>query len=112
MGVPGAAAAAAGAPAAAASAAAPAQVFQRGQTTFNRRFFETKLAGFLRMVPSESEKNMLLHVKSARGEHVASRISRVTPDELYLQVVKGGASTDVMIPFSEISEVQIRHKEA
>src|SRR5205085_948063 len=30
----------------------PPTVYQRGHTTFNRRFFETKLSGFMRIVPS------------------------------------------------------------
>ena len=99
----------AAAEAAAAAAAEPKVViFARGQTTFNRRFFETKFAGFLRMVPGEAEKNKLLYIKSARGEHVGARLSRIDPNELYLQVKEGVATADVMIPFHEIYEVQIR----
>src|SRR4030095_4385547 len=75
--------------------------YQRGQTTFNRRFFETKFAGFLRMIPGEAERNKVIYVKSARGEHVGSRISRIQPNEICLQVMKGGAAADVLIPFSE-----------
>lgn len=90
----------------------PPTIYQRGPTTFNRRFFETKMAGFLRVVPSEAEKDMLIHVKSSRGEYVGHRISRVMPNELYLQVSKGGTSSDVILPFNEISEVQVRHKDA
>ena len=78
---------------------------------FNRRFFETKLAGFLRMVPGEAERDMVIHVKSARGEHVAQRLSKVLPNELCLQVMKAGASSEVAIPYSEIYEIQIRHKD-
>lgn len=89
----------------------PPMVYQRGAFTFNRRFFETKLAGFLRMVPSDEEKDMVVCIKSARGEHVGARISRIMPNELYLQVTKSGASSDVLIPFGEISEVQVRHKD-
>ena len=89
----------------------PPTVYQRGVTTFNRRFFETKFAGFLRMVPGEAEKDMVIHVKSARGEHAGQRIARIQPNELYLQVTKGGASSEVMIPYTEISEVQVRHKD-
>jgi hypothetical protein len=104
------------APAASAATAAPRLpppvVFQRGQTTFNRRFFETKLSGFLRIVPSEAEKDMVIRIRSARGEHTGNRISRIMPNELFLQVTKGGASADVVIPFTEIQEVQIRHKDA
>jgi hypothetical protein len=95
-----------------AAAQAPPQIYQRGQFTFNRRFFETKLAGFLRMVPSEAEKDMVLHVKSSRGEHAATRIARITPNDVAFQVTKGGASAEVIIPFNEINEVRVQHREA
>ena len=90
----------------------PPTIYQRGHITFNRRFFETKLAGFLRVVPSEAEKDMVILIKSARGEYVGQRISRVMPNEIYLQVNKGGGSSDVILPFNEITEVQVRHKDA
>lgn len=86
-------------------------VYQRGQFVFNRRFFETKLNGFLRPVPGEAEKDMVIFVRSARGEYVAPRLTKVTPTELVLQIRKGEATTDVPIPFPEIIEVQIRHKD-
>ena len=54
------------------------------------------------------EKDLLLIVKSARGEHVGARLSRIDPNELYLQIRDGAATADVMIPFNEIYEVQIR----
>jgi hypothetical protein len=90
----------------------PAAVYQRGTTMFNRRFFETKMSGFLRVIPSEAEKDMVILVKAARGEYVGQRLSKVLQNELYLQVNKAGASSDVAIPYSEIHEVQIRHKDA
>ncbi len=104
--------AATAAPAANAARLPPPTIYQRGHTTFNRRFFETKMSGFLRIVPSEAEKDMVICVRSARGEHSGPRISRVMPNELALQVSKAGATADVIIPYSEIQEVQIRHKEA
>jgi hypothetical protein len=101
---------------AAAAEAAPAQpkvtVYQRGQTTFNRRFFETKFSGFLRVVPGDAEKDKVIYIKSSRGEHVGSRLTRIQPNELFLQVQKGEATADVIIPFNEIFEIQIRPKEA
>lgn len=100
----------------AAAAAATAQpkvtVYQRGQTTFNRRFFETKFSGFLRMVPGDAEKDKVIYIKSSRGEHVGSRLTRIQPNELFLQVQKGDATADVIIPFNEIFEIQVRPKEA
>lgn len=102
------AAAAAAAVAAAEAAKNAVTTYARGQTTFNRRFFETKFAGFLRMVPGEEERDKVIYIKSARGEYVGQRLSRIQPNELHLQVKQGDASTDVMIPFNEIYEVQVR----
>ncbi|MCI0748682.1 MAG: hypothetical protein L0Y58_25015 [Verrucomicrobia subdivision 3 bacterium] len=100
------------APAPAAPAGPPHTVYKRGQTTFNRRFFETKLSNFLRVIPSDADKDMVLWVKSSRGEHTGTRIARVMPNELFLHVEKGGASQDIMIPFTEIAEVHVKHKDA
>jgi hypothetical protein len=86
-------------------------VFQRGDFSFNRRFFETKLAGFFRLVPGEAERDMVVHIKSGRGDFTGRRIMRITPSELYLQVFHDNATADEMIPFIEILEVQIRHKD-
>ena len=87
-------------------------VFKRGEYLFNRRFFETKFAGFFRVVPSEAEKDLVLLITAARGQLTGRRISRITPNELYLQVVHDDASAEEMIPMAEITEVQIRHKES
>ncbi len=89
----------------------PPTIYRRPHTTFNRRFFETKLAGFLRVVPSEAEKDMVLCISSARGNYVGQRIIRIMPNELMLLVKKGEASSDVLIPFNEVNEVQVRHKD-
>ncbi len=86
-------------------------VYARGQTTFNRRFFETKFAGFLKVVPGEAEKDKVILVKSARGEYTGQRLSKVEANEVFLQIRKGVATEDVMIPFSEIYEVTVKHKD-
>ncbi|HZM02864.1 MAG TPA: hypothetical protein VFC44_07555 [Candidatus Saccharimonadales bacterium] len=86
-------------------------VFQRGDFSFNRRFFETKLAGFFRVVPGENERDMVIEIISGRGNFVGRRITRITPTELYLQVFRDNATADEMIPFVEILEVQLRHKD-
>lgn len=98
--------------AAAAPAPIPAPVvFQRGQFTFNRRFFETKMPGFFRVVPSEADKDMVLYIKCVRGEFVGKRISKINQTELHLLTFKEEATAEEMIPFAEIQEVQIRHKD-
>jgi hypothetical protein len=102
-----------GAPASAPGPALPPPiVFQRGEFSFNRRFFETKFSGFFRVIPTEAEKDLVLVIKASRGQFVGRRISRITPNELYLEIVKNNVSADEMIPFTEVIEVQIRHKDS
>ncbi len=91
---------------------AAATVFQRGQFTFNRRFFETRFSGFLGVVKKDAEKDNVLVFKTMRGEFVGERISRIAASDLHLQVRKGDATEDVLIPFSEVQEIRHRHKDA
>jgi hypothetical protein len=90
----------------------PTQVFQRGAFTFNRRFFETKFANFFGVVRRDPDKEMVMFVKSARGQFVATRISRIAANDMHIQVDKGSASEEVMVPFSEIQEIQLKHQDA
>jgi len=84
------------------------QVFKRGEYTFNRRFIETKFAGYFRLVPGETEKNTALTFVTARGEYTGRRISKINANDLNLVVQKGGAFSDAVIPLNDILEVQVR----
>ena len=86
--------------------------FQRGQYTFNRRFFETKFPGFFGVVRRDADRDMVLVIKSARGEYFGQRISRIAANDLHLLVHRGHASEEVMIPFQEIQEIHLKHKSA
>ena len=99
-------------PAAAKPALPPPTVFQRGQFTFNRRFFETKFAGFFAAVRRDADKDMVLIVKASRGEYRADRITRIAANDMHLQVSHGEASQEVMVPFTEIKEIILKHKDA
>ncbi len=94
------------------SAVPTTQVFQRGAFTFNRRFFETKFAGFFAMIRRDAEKDMLLVVKTGRGEFTGQRITRIAANDLHLSVLRGAATEEVRVPFTEIQEVQLKHKNA
>lgn len=85
-----------------------AQIYKRTEVTLDRRFFETKFAGYFRMVPENPD--MVLVVRTAKQEYVARRISRISGAEVHLQLLRG--NTEVGVPFGEISEVQVRHKDA
>lgn len=88
------------------------QIFQRGAFMFNRRFFETKFPGFFGLVRREADKDMVILIKSARGSYIAERISRISANDFHVQVRKGHASEEVMVPFTEIQEVQFKHKDS
>jgi hypothetical protein len=87
-------------------------VYQRGQYTFNRRFIETKFAGFFGVVRRDAERDLVLVINSARGLYVGQRISRISANDLHLQVQRGHASEEIMIPFQEIKEIRLQHKDA
>lgn len=86
--------------------------YQRGQFTFNRRFFETKFPNFFGVVRRDADKDMVLVIKSARGEYAGQRISRIAANDLHLQVQRGSATEEVLIPFQEIQEIRLKHKDA
>ena len=101
---------AAGQPAVQAAGPPPPKVFARGQFTFNRRFFETQLPSFFAMTRPEAERDTVLTFKTARGTFQVQRISRISATEITLQVHKGHAFEDHMIPFTEIQEVQLQRQ--
>lgn len=89
-----------------------AQIFQRGQFTFNRRFFETKFPGFFSVVRRDADKDSVLIVKTMRGEFDVRRIVRIAQDDVHFQIVKGEASFEEMVPFAEIQEIQLKSRDA
>jgi len=100
-------------PATGARAAHPeAQIFQRGQYMFNRRFFETKFSGFFSMIRRPAEKDLVLVLKTARAQLIVQRISRITTNEAHFEVLQGGTRQEVMVPFADIQEIQLKHKDA
>ena len=98
----------------ASAAASPSepQIFQRGQFTFNRRFFETKFSGFFAMFRREAEKNLVLTVKTGRALFVVERITRIATNEMHVEIAQGAVKQEVMVPFAEIVEVQLKPKAA
>ena len=99
---------------AAAPAAAPSEVqtFQRGQFTFNRRFFETKFSGYFAVIRREAEKNMVLTIKTGRAQYVVERITRIATNEMHVDVGLSAVKNEIMVPFAEIVEVQLKPKGA
>lgn len=87
-----------------------AKTYTRSDTQFNRHFFETTFSEFFRMVPSPSIKDMVLEFKSAKKELIAKRVSRISANEIHIQLVDG--KNEVALTFGEILQVKLRHKDA
>lgn len=85
------------------------KIFKRGETTFNRRFFETQFPSFFRVVVSEADKDLVLDISAGKQSVVATRISRISMTEIH---VKTATNAEASITFGEISEVKLRNKDA
>lgn len=88
------------------------QTFQRGQFTFNRRFFETKFPGFFGMARHGADKDMVLIVKTPRAQYVVERITRIAANDVHFEVSGSAGHPEVMVAFGEIQEIQLKHKDA
>jgi hypothetical protein len=88
------------------------QIFQRGQFMFNRRFFETKFSNFFTSIRREADRDLLFIVKTAREEIIVQRITRISTNELRFEIMQGTVRKEMMVPFADIQEIQLRHKDA
>jgi hypothetical protein len=88
------------------------QIFQRGQFTFNRRFLETKFSNFFGVTRREADRDMVLIVKAASGTFTVQRISRIAANDAHFEVVQGATRQEIMVPFADIQEIQLKHKDA
>ena len=80
-----------------------AQVFARGKFTFNKRFVETKFAGFI----GESKGDALkfsMEVKTSSAQFAVERILQVAVADVIFETVKSG---QVTVPLAEILEIKL-----
>jgi len=90
------------------SAQQPA-TYKRGDVEFNRQFFERTFPLFFRVARTDSDKDMVLVIKSGKGEVIATRITRISASEMGVAALKGH---EVQVRFADIGEVQLRPKPA
>ena len=87
--------------------AAEAQVFARGKYTFNKKFVETKFAGFIGE-PKGDAKKYALSVKTGQTTFAVDRIMQVSADEVILETANGQA----VVPLADILEIKLNPKAA
>jgi hypothetical protein len=64
------------------------------------------------MIRREAEKKMELSVKTGRAHHVVERITRIATNEMHVEVGQGAVKKEIMVPFAEIVEIQLKPKDA
>jgi hypothetical protein len=92
-----------------AKVAAQPTIFKRGETAFNRRFFETRFSHFFGLIRRDKDKGSMLIIKTPRGHYTAARITRITANDMHIEVMKGGSPEEISVPFGEIQEIQLHH---
>jgi hypothetical protein len=85
--------------------------YSRGVVTFNRGFFETKLGKFTKLQKPEDIADLVLLFKTSRGEHQSTHITKLEQTAMTIQVAKGDAKSDITVPYLEVYEVQVKHKD-
>ena len=86
------------------------ETFQRGQYMFNRRFFETKFGGFFGIVRPEADRGKVMTVKIPATLLTVERIARIGANEIYFDVLQGGQRQEMMVPFADIQQIQLKQK--
>ena len=87
---------------------AAGQVFKRGQFTFNRRFIESKFAGYMAETRSGADASTTLLVKTAGSQLIVERIKRISATEMSVEVALGEVRQEVTVPFADIQEIRIK----
>jgi hypothetical protein len=85
-----------------------AQIFARGKFTFNKRFVETKFAGYLGEPKGDALK-FTLELKAGKGLFTVERIMQVAPTDVIVDTVQGG---QVTIALADILEIKLIPKTA
>jgi hypothetical protein len=88
------------------------QTFKRGQFTFNRRFFETKFAGFSAPARSEADQKLEFSVKLPSGQVVVERIARLGQNDIHFEVLLAGQPREMAVAFADIQEITLKPKPA
>jgi len=96
--------------------AAPAMqpaVYRKGEVNINKRFIETKFAGFFKAIPAAPEKDMwLVWVTATGGEFWSKRVVSISQTEVVVNCPQeGGGTLDQTVQIVEIAEIHLRPQE-
>jgi hypothetical protein len=81
------------------------QIFARGKFTFNKRFLETKFAGFVGELKGDALK-FSMSAKTGAGQFAVERIAQIGAQEIIFETPNG----QVTVPFVDIQEITLNPK--
>jgi hypothetical protein len=82
------------------------QVYARGKFTFNKRFVETKFAGFIGEARGDALK-FTMELKTTKDQFTVERIMQVDAAEVILETVQRG---QVTVGLADIQEIKLNPK--
>ena len=88
-------------------AAAKPQTWTRGDTRFDRSFFQNNFPNYFKVVLGAAEREMVLALKTGKREYVGQRIKRISGTDVHMELLNG---KEQKISFSEIGTVDLRAK--
>ena len=83
------------------------QIYARGKFTFNKRFMETKFAGFAGVTPAGDAKTFTMEVKTLQATFTVERLAQIGATDVIFETVQRG---QVTVPFGDIQEIRLNPK--
>ena len=83
------------------------QTWTRGDTRFDRSFFQNNFPNYFKVVLGAAERDLVLAIKTGKREYVGQRIKRISGTDIHMELLNG---KEQKISFSEIGTVDLRAK--
>jgi len=83
------------------------QSWTRGDTKFDRSFFQNNFPNYFKTVIGATEREFVLALKTGKREYVGQRIKRISGTDIHMELLNG---KEQKISFSEMGTVELRPK--
>ena len=83
------------------------QSWARGDTRFDRSFFQNNFPNYFKTVLGEAERGLVLALKTGKREYIGQRIKRISGSDIHMELLNG---KEQKISFSEIGTIELRPK--
>ena len=83
------------------------QSWTRGDTRFDRSFFQNNFPNYFKTVLGAAERELVLALKTGKREYIGQRIKRISGTDIHMELLNG---KEQKISFSEIGTVDLRPK--